>query len=787
MGGAIRTLRRNPGFALVAIFTLALGIGANTAIFSVVHGVLLRPMEFRDPDGIVQLVTKFQDTGRVTPRMTGGDLTDVRESPALEAVSLYFGGEMGVQLRDSAEFTGVVFVNPEFFSIFRLAPAHGRFFTQDEHGRAAVVSASFARRHFGSAPEAIGRSISVEMMPREIVGVVDEFRFPRQSEIWICAPRRAANANRSSFNYSVVARLKSGMGETQQALDAVSARLATEFPATNRDKKFQAVSLREQLTGPVRTMLAFLLGSVALVLLAACANVANLLLARMPGRAREIAVRSALGADRRRLVRQMLVETSVLGLIGGVCGVFLAWISLDALLALAPNLPRMQEVRISQPVLWFTLAVSLLSSILFGLTPALAGTRGNIVDALKQAGARGSIGAPKRQLRRALVIVEIALAVLLSYAAGALFRSMMALHDAELGYRADHVLVMYAHAPARELKEYVGVTRMFDSLYAALQDLPGVQRAAGAMGLPTGQYSSNGGYAVEGVHRGVEGEEMPQAGFRLASPNYFSTMGIPLLRGRDFDNRDQYSSPFVAIISQTLARQSFARKDPIGKRIRCGLDSPQWMTVIGVVGDVRQASPAAKPDAELYMPLAQHPYHANEQQVVLRTSVHPSALAEVVRAKVREMHPSMAVKLVTMQSMVDNSIAVPRFRATLTGLFAGMALLLVLAGVYGVMSCLAQERRVEAGLRMALGASPVDILRMMLAESASLAVAGAAIGVLLCFFARRLLESQMAGLTSAPPLAYVFALAAVFAVTLLAAFAPAWRAARTDPARALAQ
>jgi putative ABC transport system permease protein len=787
-----RALAKNPGFATVAILTLALGIGANTAIFSIINGVLLSPLPYPDPDRIVAVSTFFKQTGATTPRLTGGDLVDIRaDGEIFDALSYYIGGEMGVQLPGRAEFTGAYLVNPDFFRVFGVRPAYGRLFENDDQDRAAVINLAFAERNFGTGPAALGRAVRIENRAYEIVGVLPAgFQFPAEAQVWAPAPVTPDNLNRTAYNYRTVARLKSGVTlETAEAhLETIGARLASSLPDSNRNKSFVAIPLRDQLVGPVRTTLYLLMGAVALVLLIACTNVADLMLARATARSREIAVRAALGARRWHIVRPLLVESAVLALAGGALGLLLANVGTDLLVRVSSDrvpLPRLNDIHVDRLVLIFATAVSLASSLIFGLIPAWQATRVDLQDALKQGGARGLLGGRSPQLRNGLVVAQIALSFVLAVGAGLLMRSFVALNNAQLGFRTDGVLVMYAHAPAGTLDEQLGVGRLFERLFGELAGLPGVKSVAGAMGLPTGQYGSNGYYAVEGKHIFAPGQRLPHAGFRLASPGYFVTMGIPLLAGREFSSRDRHNSNFVAIISEALARETFPNEDPLGKRVQCGLDSPNWMTIVGVVGDVRQDSPASAPGPELYMPLQQHPYHANELQVVVRTAVEPGSLINAVRQKVRALNPEIAMKFTTLDAMVADSIARPRFRMLLISAFAGLALLLVMAGVYGVMSYVTTQRTSEFGLRSALGAAPRDLVALVLKSAIRLATVGLALGILLSLAAGRAMASMLFGLKPADALTYVAVLCAVTPMVLLATAVPAWRAARIDPLTAL--
>ena len=793
MRPTLRSLRKNPGFTVIAILTLALGIGANTAVFSIINGVLLSPLRYPEADRIVAVSTYSKQTGHQTPRLTGGDLVDIRgDGQAFEALSCYFGGEMGVQLRDRAEFTGAFFVDPDFFRIFGAQPAYGRLLDNNDLDRAALVSMPFAERNFGSGPNALSKLVSIENHSYQIAGVLPVgFQFPTKADVWVLAPGTPENLNRTAYNYPTVAKLKSGvtLEGARIHLETIGARLATAFPDSNRNKSFTVTPLRDQLVGPVRTTLYFLMGAVVLVLLIACTNVADLMLARATARSREMAVRAALGAGRWHIIRPLLAESAILAIAGGAFGLLLAHVGTDVLLRVSADripLPRLDEVHIDPLVLAFVTGVSLLSSLLFGLAPAFEATRVDPQQALQQGGSRGLVGGRSPRLRNMLVVAQIALSFVLAISAGLLLRSFEALSSVQLGYRTDGILVMYAHTPARTLPEYLAVGRSFENLFGQLSGIPGVTSVAAAMGLPTGQYGSDGAYAVEGKQIFAPGQKLPYAGFRLASPGYFRTMGIPLSRGRDFSSRDLYDATPVAIISEALARESFPNQDPIGQRLQCGLDSVgRWMTVVGVAGDVRQSSPASAPEPEMYMPLQQHPYFANELQVVIRTALDPTSLTGAVRREVRAMNPETAMKFTTMDAMVAGSISKPRFRMFLISSFAGLALILALVGVYGVMSFIITQRTSEFGLRVAMGARPADVVGLVLRGALRLAAIGLAIGLLISLAASRVMASMLFALKPTDAVTSAAVLIAVIPIILLAAAIPAWRVARIDPVTAL--
>jgi predicted permease len=797
---AVRTLRRAPGFTAAIVLTLALGVGANTAMFSVISGVVLKPLGYPDADRIVAVLNRWTDTGHTQPNLAGGDEIDISaRRETFDAFAYYQGGEVGVRIADRAEFTRAVFVHPDFFRVFGVPPASGRLFNRDDAQRSAIVSLGFAERNFGSAAGALRQSLSIGSQPYEIVGVMPvAMQFPARTEVWAAAPLEPNNRNRGGHNYLAVARLAPGTSlEAANAdLSALAIQLAQAFPDTNRRKTFVAVPLRDNLVSRVRAMLFVMMGAVTLVLLIACANVANLILARAAGRSRELAVRAALGAGRRHVVSQLLAESLVLAVAAGAVGLLFARVGTETLLRVGSRyvpLPRLDDVQTDWRVLLFTAAVSVITAIGFGLVPALRAARVDVSGALNQSGARGTLGAGSSRTRSGLVIAQVALSLMLAINAGLLFRSFTALTDTPLGFRTEGILVAYANAPARGsifdksgLDDYLRVGRLFDDVLARLRQIPGVIAAGAAMGLPTGQYDSNGSYAIEGKQT-FDGDfrRLPSAGFRLASPGYFRTMAIPVLRGREFDDGDLYERPFVAIISESLARQSFGTDDPIGHRIRCGFDSDEWMTIVGVVGDVRQASPASPPGPELYMPLRQHPYAASNVQMVIRTSADPESLIGLVRQTVRSMRPEVALKFTTMETSVNDSIAAPRFRMALVSTFATLALMLAVAGMYAVMSYVTTQRTSEFGLRVALGAKAGDVVRLVLRGATRLVAIAVALGLVMALATSRITTTMLFGITPMDTQAYAGVLLVAIPLVILAAIIPAIKAARVDPMIAL--
>jgi predicted permease len=776
---------------LTAILTLALGIGASTVMFSVVKGVLLSPVAHADAQRVVSVTNFWRNTGRAATNVSGPDWKDIAAlTDVFESVGRYHGGEIGVQLQNRAEFAGLYLVTPSFFPVFDVTPLRGRLPGERDANRSVLVGESFARRQFGSADAALGKTLTFDNNVLEIVGVMPEtFVFPARAEVWPVVQTKPENEQRSAHNYRVVARLRPGVTVTgaQSRLDALAAQLEAAYGATNENKAFQVLPLAEQIVGNARSTILLLFGATGLLLLIACANVAHLLLARAMQQTREYAIRAAIGAGQGRLLRDALKSGLAVGIPGGAVGLVLAMGLLRLLVWLNPgNIPRVEDVRLDPAVLGAGIALALLCSVVFAMAPAWHLLRLDAQSVLRQGvGARGVLGGSAR-LRNGLVVAEVALSCALAIGAGLLFRSFLQLNDVSLGFRPEGVLVTYAHIPANTIEEMVAASRQFDQIVGQVRAMPGVVSAAAAMGVPAGRYKSNGLYFLEGGSE--NSRRAPSAGFRLAGPGYFTTLGIPLLAGRDFTERDQYDSTPVAIVSQALVRRSFpAGENPIGRRIQCGLDRPDWMTIVGVVGDTRTDSRATAPGPELYMPYPQHPWRANELQVTVRTTGEPASVQNAVEQIVRARNPRVAVKTTTMTAMQSSAMATPRFRTFLLGSFAVLAALLAMTGVYGLISWQVARRTSEVGMRMAVGASPGDIVRMVLRWSLVLTGIGLACGIGIAAVGTRVVESMLFGVAPADPVTWAAAVGGMLLAALIAAALPAWRAARIDPAVALRQ
>lgn len=789
---AARQLRKHPVFTVTATLTLALGIGANAAIFTAVQSVLLAPLPYRNADRIAALDTHWTKGalgGRTVPRVTGSDVMDVRDqTKSMETVSPYNGGTLGVQLRDHSVYTEVTGVDANFARVFSLQPIAGRLLTDADAHHAAMVSEEFARDNFGSAQAALGQILHVENEPLEIAGVLPvSFDFPNKTQVWEAHPLQPESKSRTAFNYKAVGLLSPGVNfETAQAeLDGISQRLESAYPEENRSKEFVAVPLQKALTGDVRPTLLLLWATVGLILLIACVNVTHLQLVRSMERQREIAIRKALGSSGWQVMQPVILESLLVSLIGGVAGVVLAFPAIRVLLAMAPKeLPRVAEIHLNGWVVAFALGLAVLTALVSSVLPALRAWRVDPAEALKQDAARGMSRRGSGALRDGLVVAEVAATFVLAMGAGLLLHTMWKLMARDMGYQTRQLLVVDADVPAHTEQDEHRAVRQFNEIFAELATVPGVEHVAGIMGLPTGNYGSNGNYDARGG-LATEPGHAPWSNFSVASPGYFQAMGIPMERGRDFNAQDTFESPFVVVISEAVAKQSFGDADPVGKQIQCGLDSDKWMTVIGVVGDVRQDSPAEKPGPTLYMPMTQHPFYGNQIHIVLRTGVKPLTLMNVAQEKILRVNPLIALRFTTMDTMMNQSMATERFRAALVSSFAGVGMLLAMLGVYGTMAYSVAKRTFEIGIRMAFGAEKGAILRGVLEHAAKLACYGIAVGVVLSLMLGRLVVSMLVGVKPMDPVSFGAAALLLVLTAVVAAYVPGWRATHVNPMTAL--
>jgi putative ABC transport system permease protein len=792
---AVRSLLRQPSFAITAILTLALGIGATTAIFSVVDAVLLRPLPYPDSGRIVSVMNFWTQSGRRGSSVSAPDFRDWKaQSQSFAAFANWSGTETSVTVNGTADYAFAYRVTPEFFDVLGARPALGRLLSDDEQQpggpTAVVLTHAFWKKQFGGDPRAIGSTIKFDNRVFTIAGVLEPgIRHPARADVYYPSWLDPDTTSRSGHNYRVIARLKPGVlvGQAQAEMTAIARRLEAQYPNTNAGKSAVVVPLLDLIVGNTRQMLYILFAAVGVVLLIACANVANLLLARSTSREREMVVRTAVGAARARLVRQLLTESAVLGIAASLCGMWLARLGVIALASIAPvDLPRLDEIHIDAAALGFALSIALVASVVFGLAPALHVSRVQLADGLRQGGKGSAIGARGGRARQAFVIAEVALAVLLVFGAGLLGRSLLALAAVDMGFSPERLIVLRTAVPAATAEDAQRATSFYKDLLTELRALPGITAIGGVTSLPTA-VRSDGSYWIEGGPRLEDtGVRAPQALFTVATPDYFRALRVPVTRGRDFSDRDRLGAPFVAIVNESLARASLQGKDPVGQRIQCGLDNLAFMTIVGVVADVRTAGPGVPAQPEIYMPYEQHPGPAASLNLVARTdTADPRALVETISRKIRERNPDVPVRASTMQGTLETASATPRFRTFLLLLFAGVALLLAIAGVYGVMSYTVNQRVPELGVRIALGASPESVMRLILWSGAKMALAGLALGLVLVLFAGRVLQGLLFGVTPGDPAILALVTVGVAMATLLACYLPGRRAVRIDPVVAL--
>jgi predicted permease len=802
---AVRGLFRSPAFTAIAVLTLALGIGANTAIFSVVYSVLLRPLAYADPERLISIRaayagTETQDIPASQPEyhdyLQGvGSLQDLA---AVYPISINLTG-LGEPQRIQASV-----VSHNYFRLLGVAPAVGRDFTPDDDrgqiGYVVIISHDLWRKRFGGDPGVIGKTVRLDDDPMTIIGIMPRgFRHVLESgaspmEVW--APIALDNPDPEFLNarnarvYDLIGRLKPGrtVADAQAELAVVTARLREQYPQNYpQGQGWHAVAkpLAEQVVGEVRPALLVLLGAVGFVLLIGCANVANLLLARATVREREIALRTALGSSRGRLVRQLLTESLVLAVLGGGLGLLLAAWGTSALGRLvALYLPRAGEIELSLPVLAFTAFLILLTGVAFGLIPALQASRADLQGVLKDAG-RGSAGAPRTRMRAALVVAEVAVALMLLAGAGLMLRSFQRLMAVEYGFDPDRLLTLQVWLPVpndRSKGRYLTHDQrrtFYERSLAAVEAVPGVRSAALISKLPFGG-QNDARLVIEG--RPVGPDEPPAvAEVRLVSPNYFETMGVPLLRGEGLPEPLDSVARRTVLVNRTMAEKYWPGADPIGRRVRWSGDGTPWLTVVGIVGDVRQIGLADPPREELYS--SYRAVSGNEMSMVVRTGDDdPERLGAAITAAIRSVDPEQPVfSVMSMERLIENASAERRISMVLLLLFAGMALLLSAIGIYGVMAYTTTQRRHEIGIRLALGAGGADVLRLVVGQGMRLVVVGLAAGLLGAFLLSRTLASQLYGITAQDPLTYAIVALLLGTVALLATWVPARRATRVDP------
>jgi putative ABC transport system permease protein len=792
----LRMLLKYKGFTAVAVIALGLGIGANTAIFSLVNGVLLRPLPFPDAERIIYFDGNNPSAGITESNISFPDFTDWSHQADLFASAAAYWTASANLGADGAEPERVprAGVTTGFFSVLGVQPFLGRTFVPEEDKpgttSVAIISHGLWKRRFGSDPAIVGKQVQISSRPITVIGVMPPgFEYPEQTQIWVPSAVNLSEEPRDNRSWSAIARLKTGIDlkQAQTQVSAIDARLAEQFRETNKGWDVRLWTLHERLVREVKPSLLALLGAVGLVLLIACANVANLLLARSAARQKEIAIRAAMGASRGRVLRQMLTESILLSAIGGIAGLLLSiWLT-DLLMSIVPEgAPRPDHVGIDYRVLIFTLSISALTGILFGIVPALQASKLDVTSALKEGG-RSAEGHRRTSARSLLLIGEVALSLMLLVGAGLLIKSFLRLQEVRPGFNAHNVLIANVALPGAKYKDQQFV-EFFRQLKERLEAAPGVQAVGGSVNLPLNAsgYAIGRAFIPEG--RPLTVDESKDAMFSTITGDYFRALQIPLLSGRFFEPRDNAEGPKVVIINETTAKRYFGSPAAaIGKRLSIWRDEKFMREIVGVVGDTKTGSLTGEGGAQIYVPHAQD-FQWNFMGLVIRTAGDPSAFATTLRREVQAIDKDQPVyNIRTMDDVVANSLGTRRVSMQLFAVFAGAALLLAAIGIYGVMAYSVTQRTHEIGLRMALGAQKSDVLGLVIRQGMTLTIIGVVVGLMGAFALTRLIASLLFGVAATDPFTFFAIPVLLLFVALVACYLPARRAARLDPIKALAR
>ena len=797
-----RMLLKSPGVTLVAVLTLALGIGANTAIFSVVNFVLLRPLEYANPDQLAMIWERNTKKGWSESPTSFANFVDFRDNAKSVELASFTDTNFNLTGGDQPERVAGLRVSANLFSLLGVTPSRGRWFAagEDKPGSGHVLMLSYGlwQRSFGGNPNLVNQTVQLNGQSYTVVGVMPStFKFPPafsatvgaseetvgNADLWVPLTTDDVPLVRDIRNLKMIGRLQAGVTtpQAQAEINAIASRLDKEYPDVNGGIESHVIPLHEQVTGDIRLALIILMGAVGLVLLIACANVANLLLAKATSRQKEIAIRTALGANRLRILRQLLTESVLLGVLGGLLGLVFAIVGAKSLIAFVTvNLPRLKDFGFDSKVLLFTLAISLITSLLFGLAPAIDASKPNLNEALKEGGRSSSGSSARNKLRSALVIAEVALAVVLVTASGLMFRSFVRLQRVNPGFNPENVLTLEIELPEASYRADQQQRVFQQQLLQKVRSIPGVQYASTVDNLPFSGNSFNSSFMIEG--RPIPAvTERPRAFYRVISPDYFSAMGIHLVRGNPFSDRDTADVQGVAIINDA-ARKYWPGEDPLGKRIKRGRPESKnpWLTIVGIVGSANQLSLREETQPEIYLPYLQNT--SRTFTLVARTNSDPRMLAGSIRKEVGATDKDLPVSsMKLMDELISNSVAQPRFYVILLSVFAALALILAAVGVYGVMSYSVTLRTRDIGIRMALGARPIDIFKHIVGQALLLGLIGLGVGIVLAITSTRVMSSLLYGINPTDPLTLAITSLILLAVALLASYIPARRATKVDP------
>jgi putative ABC transport system permease protein len=790
----IRSLSKHPAFTAIAVITLALGIGANTAIFSVVNAVLLRPLSFVDPERLVWLWDTIPQLP-TAPTSLPEFLDWKEQNRSFEQLAAFQSGNMFLDAGDGTEDVPVGLVTPEVFSLFHVNPIIGRTFTDEEtlpgRFRVAVLSHSMWQNRFGSDPNVSGRTIQLNGRAYTIIGVMPAgFSFPDRATLWRPLPIDPAALDRGPHYLNVVGRLKAGvtLAQAQADMSALAARLSQQHPEKTSGHGVKVVGLTDIVVGDVGLALYVLLGAVGFVLFIACANLANLMLARLGARQKEIAIRTALGASRLRIVRQLLTESIILALGGGLIGLLLAFWAVSWVVSLSGDtIPRVHEISVNPRVAGFTLLVSVVTGVLFGLAPAIQASRSDLTDALKESG-RTTAGLRSNRLRSTLVVSEVALSLVLLVGAGLLIRSFVKLNQVDPGFNPEQLLTIGVSLLPNKYPEDAQVATFYSQILERMATVPGVISVAATQDLPFSAGDTTDNFTIEG-RPAIAKEAEPLTGYRVVTPRYFHSMGIPLLAGRDFSEADTKQSPNVVVINNEFARRHFGLENPLGHRLKLQGQERDPLLVVGVVGNSRNNGLDEQPTAVAYVPFLQDPLsknYARSLRIVARTKSDPGAMAGSLRAALTSMDKNVPVFAVKpMTEYLRDSLSRRRFNMVLLSAFSGLALVLAAVGIYGVISYGVIQRTHEMGIRMALGAKPRDVLKLVVGQAMVLALGGVGIGLLASFALTRLIKGLLFSVSVTDPMTFLAIAVLMILIALLACLIPARRATKVDPLVAL--
>jgi predicted permease len=784
-----RVLKKNPGFTLIAVITLALGIGANTAIFSIINAVLLRPLALNEPDRLARLYQGNYKNNPLRESVSGPNFQDCKnQSRLFESLAAYGNRSANVTGADGPERVFLTAVSADYFKVMKVEPVLGRAFLPEEDKpgapRVVVLSYGYWHRRFGADPNIVGKTLNLEGYNFTIIGVMPrEAQLSSETQFWRPLGIDYASENRGNQYLKVIGRLKPGVSwpQVQAEMDTLVESIAKAHPQLNAGWRLVVTPVMEEVVGPIRPTLLALLGAVGFVLLIACANVASLLLARAASREKEFAVRTALGAGRWRLMGQLGAESMLLAIVGGAFALLLAPWATKAIVALSAGIPRAKEIGVDHRVLGFTLAISLLTGLIFGLFPAIQISKPNLNESLKDGG-RGSVGFGRYRLRSLLVVFEIALSMVLLIGAGLMIKSLRRLLAVDPGFTPERVLSMQLSLPRQRYAQPAQQAAFSARLVRELAAAPEVE----SVGLIANRPFSNGQMSYSFV---IEGRPPLPAGqgavadYNSATPDYFQTLSIPLLKGRVFTEQDTGQSPAVAMISETMARRFWPGEDPVGQRLIIDDGGPNPRQIVGVVGDVKHYGLERGAIPTVYLPFMQNPYRY--MTLMVRAGGDASNVTAAVRRRIRELEKDTPIdNVITMGQLVSNSVAPRRFSTLLLAIFAASALLLAMIGVYGVMSCAVERRTHEIGIRMALGARSSDVLRLVIRQGMTLAAVGVAIGTISAFAMAKLITNFSGMLFGVGPTDWsTYALIALLllAVALIPCLMPARRAMKVDP------